>query len=250
MLGRRACPRTFSREEDLVKKPKAEASKDRCHVCGDEFIKDPKSETFRHKRNADCPFQPGEDLDPAVCCRVLAAFGYPDKDCERALAVGGSNPLADPDASNLQKLTDLILDTPYGMSMDWRGDPTDPEYGFLACLARIAATFGVQIEAEFDEEDVDAVMLKERIGKRTRRVRGRTGPAGVALSSLYELAKRVEGASGGRLITRVVRIYEPSDTWGYVTLSPERWRAVEEAAGEAFTKIFMPPTYTVQPKLR
>jgi hypothetical protein len=167
---------------------------------------------------------------------VLAAFGYPAEACQHLLTKGGSNPLAGSDASNLQKLSDLILDTPYGMIQDWRGDPMA---GFLTPLARIAATFGVKIEAEYDEEDLDAVTLKVRAKGRPRSVRGRTGPAEVALRSLYELAKRVEKASGGRLVTRVVRIYEPSDTWGYVTLSPERWRVVQEAAGEAFEKVFV-----------
>jgi hypothetical protein len=168
---------------------------------------------------------------------VLAAFGYPADECEQLLTKGGSNPIAESDACNLQKLSDLILDTPFGMIHDWRGDPTA---AFLTPLARIAATFGVKVEAKYDEEDLDAVTLKVRAKGRPRSVRGRTGPAEVALPSLYELAKRVEKAAGGRLVTRVVRIYEPSDTWGYVTLSPERWRVIQEAAGEAFEKIFVP----------
>jgi hypothetical protein len=167
---------------------------------------------------------------------VLAAFGYPADECRQLLAKGVSNPLADSDASNLQKLSDLILDTPYGTSQDWRGDPTSE---FLTPLARIAASFGIKIEVEYDDEDLDAVTLKVRATGRPRSVHGRMGPAEVALPSLYELARRVEKASGGRLVTRVVRIYEPSDTWGYVMLSPERWRKVEEAAGGAFEKIFV-----------
>jgi hypothetical protein len=61
----------------------------------------------------------------------------------------------------------------------------------------------------------------------------------VALESLYRLAKEVEKASGGRVVPRVIRIYQPSDTWGYVLLSPQWWSAVKEAAPEAFEKVFM-----------
>jgi hypothetical protein len=223
---------------DAVKKPATKARKSRCHVCGDECVEAPAgSGFFRHKKNSDCPFQPGEDLDPAVCCRVLAAFGYPVADCSQLLARGGKNALAGPVASHLQKLSDLILDTPHGMILDWHGDPVD---GFLVPLARIAVGNGVQIEWEYDETDLNAVRLGVRSAGRWRRVLGKIGPAEVVLTSLYELAKRVEKASGGRLVTRVIRIYQPSDTWGYVTLAPEGWQTVEEAAGEAFAKIFMP----------
>lgn len=209
----------------------------RCCLCGDRFVADPAtSDTFRHERNPNCSGQPSDDPTPAVCCQVLAAFGYPAADCEKLLDKGGWNPCAEPDASNLQKLSDLILETPYGMSMDWCGDPTDD---FLAPLTRIAAEFDVRIEVKHDEADLDAVTLSVETEGNWRQVNGTIGPAEVVLTSLAELGQDVEEASGGRLVTRVVRIYEPSDTWGYVALSPERWQAVAEAAGEAFGKIFL-----------
>ena len=171
-------------------------SDNRCHVCGDQLIEDVAgSGLFRHKTKSTCPFQPGEDLNLSVCNRVLIAFSYPSKECRQLMRESGINPLAEPDASNLQKLSDLILDTPYGIIQDWRGDPTD---GFLTPLIRIAAGFDVQIKAEYHDEDLDAVTLIVLAGRQLRRIQGRTGPAEVALSSLYELAKRVEKASFGR----------------------------------------------------
>ncbi len=218
---------------------KAASDAPRCHVCGDTFVKDARSGTYRHRSRADCPFQPGEDLDADVCCRILAAFGHPAKDCPRLLEAGTDNTRGDPDATNLQKLSDLILETEWGLAVDWRGEALDEDYGFVPWLVRIAAGCGVGIEMELDDDDLDAVVLKVRVGKRTRRVEGITGPAEVSLPSLAELAAGVAKASGGRVVTRVVRIYEPSDTWGYVALCQERWRAVEKAAGDAFAKVFI-----------
>ncbi|MBL8799054.1 MAG: hypothetical protein JNM56_34530 [Planctomycetia bacterium] len=209
----------------------------RCCLCGDRFVADPSNgAVFTHESNPNCAGQPSDDPTPAVCCRVLAAFGYLATDCKRLLEKGGWNPCAKPDASNLQKLSDLILETPYGMSMDWRGDPTD---SFLKPLARIAAEFDVRIEVKQDEVDLDAVMLWVETDGHWRQVAGTIGPADEVLTSLAELGQDVEEASGGLLVTRVVRIYEPSDTWGYVTLSPERWRTVKKAAGKHFEKLFL-----------
>jgi hypothetical protein len=86
---------------------------------------------------------------------------------------------------------------------------------------------------------VDGVALSVRVDGKTRRVRGRSGPAEVALPEAVYLTRRVERASSGRLVTRVTTIYEPSDTWGYVMLSPERWRVVDEAAGGWLPRIFV-----------
>jgi hypothetical protein len=220
-----------------MKTPTDQASVKRCSECGDRFIEDPpNSGVFRHASNVSCPFQPSDDVPPVVCCRVLAAFGYPAEECEGLLAKGGWNPCAKPDASNLQKLSDLILETPYGMSLDWHGYP---EEGFLTPLIRIAAEFGVRIEVKHDEVDLDSVTLSVESDGHWREVAGTIGPAEEVLPALAELGKDVEEASGGRLVTRVVRIYEPSDTWGYVALSAERWQAVKDAAGKAFARIFI-----------
>ena len=176
------------------------------------------------------------DLDIETCCRVLAVFDYPVDECQALMEEEIPNPLAEPDASNIEKLTDLILHSPYGMVVDWRGDPTED---FIEPLIEIAARCGVSIEAEFDDEDLDAVILIVGDGDETHRVAGRTGPAEVALSSLAELGRAVERASGGRVVTRVVAMYEPSDTWGYVAMSPSQWRQIREAVGGAFGRLFV-----------
>jgi hypothetical protein len=176
------------------------------------------------------------DLDIDTCCCVLAVFGYPADECEELMTGEGPNPLAEPDASNLVKLTDLMLDSPFGMIVDWRGDPVG---GFIEPLCKIAAGCGVAIEAEYDEDDLDAVTLIVQAGGKTHRVVGRTGPAEVALPALAELGRGVEQASGGRVVTRVAAIYQPSDTWGYVALSPEQWRTVQEAVGAGFGRLFV-----------
>jgi hypothetical protein len=208
----------------------------RCPYCKGEAVPEPDGRSLRHKAKTDCTYRLGYDLPSDVCCRVLAAFGYPADRCPDILTKGGKNTAGKPDASNEQKLTDLILETRYGVVRDWRGDP-DSE--FLNPLVKIAALFGVQIKWKYIEDDVDGVALSVSVDGKTRRIKGRSGPASVALPEAVYLARRVERASGGRLVTRVATIYECSDTWGYVMLSPERWRTVDEAAGEWLPRIFV-----------
>jgi hypothetical protein len=168
---------------------------------------------------------------------VLAVLGYPAERCRQLMEGKSPNPLAEPDAGNLVKLTDLILASPFGTSVDWRGDPI---YEFIDPLIKIAAGYGVTIKAEYDfEKDLDGVTLIVRVGRKKQKVVGRTGPAEVALPSLAELGRGVEEASGGRIVTRVAAIYEPSDTWGYVMLSSEQWDEVREAVGGAFGRLFV-----------
>jgi hypothetical protein len=116
----------------------------RCPYCKGRAVEEPDGRSLRHKAKTDCTYRLGYDLPSDVCCRVLAAFGYPTENCPDILAKGGMNTADDPEASNEQKLTDLILETDYGMILDWRGDP---ESQLLNPVVKIGALFGVQIRA-------------------------------------------------------------------------------------------------------
>jgi hypothetical protein len=165
------------------------------------------------------------ELRVSLCRCVLAEFGYSPRQCERLLVEGTPEDM-------LQKTSDVILDSHFGLSMDWRGEL---EEEFLEPLAEIAEHLGVKFEYDTDEDDADQADVTITVGGKSRTTRVCYRPN---KDSLDDVAKAIQKASGDRLIFRALHIYRDSDTYCYAVLSPARWSSVKVAAGSAFGSIF------------
>ena len=166
-----------------------------------------------------------DELSVSLCRSILAEFGYSSRQCERLLVEGTPEDM-------LQKLSDAILASKFGLSMDWRGEL---EEEFLEPLTEIAERLSVEFEFETDEDDPDQADVTITAGLKSRMARVCYRPN---KDSLDDVAKVIQKASGGQLIFHSLRIYEGSDTYCYAVLSPTLWASVKTAAGSAFGSIF------------
>jgi hypothetical protein len=128
------------------------------------------------------------------------------------------------------RLTDLILESPYGITVDWRGELAE----LLEPLADgIAGECGVEIEVNFIDEDSANVTVIVDDNARQITLQYRPNE-----DDLRDSARLLQQASAGHCEFHELRESADSDTYCWAILSPERWARVRSHLGESFGEVF------------
>lgn len=161
-------------------------------------------------------------IDASTCWAILVEFGYSHEDSQQLIS-GDSE-------ENLGQLSDLILDSPYGFGMDWRGQIKE----VIEPLCEVAPDLGVSLDYFPDDEDT----IRLTIG---------CGDAPVELilkyepnnDSMHDVVRKINKAAKGRFQIVSLAYYHFSDCYAYAVLSAERCNAVKRAADKWFGQVFV-----------
>ncbi|MFO0967935.1 MAG: hypothetical protein U0793_20435 [Gemmataceae bacterium] len=164
-------------------------------------------------------------VDAETARRVLACFDVPSDKLETLFPAGKRN--------FLSKLSNKIVRSPYGIVYDWRGC-FDTE--FLDPLCKLAPRLGVKLAYRYLDPPRDLAELDIATADGASKTVLEYDPSRDTV--FIEGIKRLESATGQRLVFRLLAQDHPSDTLCVAVLPAERWEQVKQAAGPAFHDIF------------
>lgn len=152
---------------------------------------------------------PSPKVDFETARRVLACFDFAPAKLESFFPEGGRNCLS--------KLTDKILASPFGIVFDWRGEFNTE---FLDPLCKMGPELGVNITYSYMEppRELAELTLLTTQGATKTVIEYENND----FSTLVEGVKKLEEASGQRLVFRLLAKYHPSDTLCTAVLSADR----------------------------